>query len=240
METLFTTEDVQTWELANSRKMAILKRRLGEDLNSTEDAQGLNMLSLAYQSSAFTSFAKRDCENAKELLRLAVVQKLRIIELNAAGCESALGYTSTGEFQTILLGFASGDLPLAMEFARKYSTDLNATKRSPADSNYIGLPLKQLALGNLQDARELLLRPRPRKVDPQFAGYIECEEAIANRDALGFQKAIKEAERYWHAFMKRVFRGHPQAVCFVAGLGFQRLAEVIMQETFDLKLCCGQ
>ena len=239
MKQLFTEEDVERWAAMNSRKMAILERRLGNDPLSSNDLQGLDMLSLAHVSAAFTSFARGECDNALKRLRSAVQLKLKIFERYAGGDESAQGYVRTGEFQTVLLGFASGDIELARRFAEAYCTDSFATERSPEDSNYIGLPMKSLAMGEVHKAKSLLSHTRPARIDPQFAGYIDCLSAVADNDLAKFREAVQVAESHWYLFMVQNFQGHPQAVCFVAGLGFQRLAESALKTKFDMKFCCS-
>ncbi len=197
------------------------------------------MLALTLVDSAFAKFAIGECDNAANLLQSAVRFKLRIFELHSTGNEAAKGYIRAGEFQTILLAFASGDIDLARQFASILPADGFAVENSPADSSFIYLSLKALALSDFDEAASLLSRPKPEKVDPQFVGYIECLEAIAEKNASKVQVAIQNAESHWYAFMNKKFRGHPQAACFVAGLGFQRIAETTLKTKLDIEFCCS-
>jgi hypothetical protein len=236
MKPLFSEKDVRRWASTCSEDIEILERRLGRDSN---DVQGLNMLALTLVDSAFAKFAIGECDNAANLLQSAVRFKLRIFELHSTGNEAAKGYIRAGEFQTILLAFASGDIDLARQFASILPADGFAVENSPADSSFIYLSLKALALSDFDEAASLLSRPKPEKVDPQFVGYIECLEAIAEKNASKVQVAIQNAESHWYAFMNKKFRGHPQAACFVAGLGFQRIAETTLKTKLDIEFCCS-
>jgi len=236
MKPLFSEKDVRRCASTCSEDIEILERRLGRDSN---DVQGLNMLALTLVDSAFAKFAIGECDNAANLLQSAVRFKLRIFELHSAGNEAAKGYIRAGEFQTILLAFASGDIDLARQFASILPADGFAVENSAADSSFIYLSLKALALSDFDKAASLLSRPKPEKVDQQFVGYIECLEAIAEKNASKVQVAIQNAESHWYAFMNKKFRGHPQAACFVAGLGFQRIAETTLKTKLDIEFCCS-
>lgn len=235
MQKLFSDRNVEQWETTGVRKLEILGRRLGENPAQSEDAQGLNLLALSLIDLAFAKIAIGERDNALSLLQSVVQFKIRIFELYSSGSDAAKGYIRAGEFQTLLLAFASGNVDLARRFANILPTDGIAVEHSPADSNFIYLPLKALALNDFDEAASLLSRPAPEKVDPQFLGYIECLEAIAERHVLKVQQTIKNAELLWYEFMKKKFRGHPQAVCFVAGIGFQRLAETVLKTKLDIE-----
>ncbi len=235
MNALYSEKDVSRWEKTNSRAFEILGRRLGNEPLTSTDSQGLSLLSLAHIGAGFTGVASGDAERARHHFQQSVRIKLRIFDLYEEGTTGADACIRTGEFQTLLTAHAAGAPDLATQFAKTYRVNGFAVERSPADSTYIGKPMKALSLGDVAQADECLSRPAPN-VDPQFAGYVECLQAIAKKDENAFVAAIQGAASQWESFIYANFRGHPQAACFLGGVGFIHLVRQVVEAPFDVQV----
>ncbi len=235
MKPLYSPADVERWVAQNAKKRLLLERRLGTDWSGVTDAQGLSMLSLTREDEGYTAIALGQQEEAIRYFREAVLVEIKILNMARMGVTGATGYLVTGCFQILLNALAIGDDSLTAQFVAVFEVDGIAAQASPPDSTYIACVLKALAQGKQEDAKHLLATPPP-DVDPQFAGYVECLQVIAEDRFNEFEGELRRAAQAWERFVRKDSPGQPQSACFMGGLGLLRLAEKVWQRQLEVKV----
>jgi len=228
MKKLYTESDITNWQEVSQEGLGFHEHKL-QNVGSIENpSHVLGMLSLDYRSIGFTEVALGNYARAKEFFEKSVRTAMMEYELFEKGSPLIRAKDfSLGDFQVILLAYSAGNSQLAREYAEHYKLEYIALTDGPKDSVYIMLALKALAEHRLDDARKHLATPPPKSIDKQFAGYVECLAAIANNNEEEFRIALQNATQGWQKFMSRVFKGHPQCVAFIGGVGFINLARDI-------------
>ncbi|MGV3605426.1 MAG: hypothetical protein ACO1RA_03390 [Planctomycetaceae bacterium] len=235
MKPLYSAADVERWVTQNAKKRQILERRLGTNWRDATDVQGLSMLSLSLEDEGYTAIALGKRDEAIRNFREAVLVEIKILKMARMGVTGATGYLVTGCFQILLNALAIGDDSLTAQFVGVFEVDGIAAQASPPDSTYIARVLKALAQGKQEDAKHVLATPPP-DVDPQFSGYVECLQAIAEKRFNEFEEELCRAARAWERFVRKDSPGHPLSVCFMGGLGLLRLAEKVWQRQLEVKV----
>jgi hypothetical protein len=142
---------------------------------------------------------------------------------------------SAGNWQTLLRAHASTDEVSIKRFCGLFDLDLASRPQvgSTKDSLFIGWLLKALTEYRLNDARALSAEGHPSE-ERMFRGYIGCLAAISRSDEDGLVNCLGEASKAWEQYARRTWKGLPDAVCFMNGVGILRLAE----RTWQKRLMC--
>ena len=220
--------DIARWEEADALVMSLLID--GQDPSVSRELSAFERLSLVAEdgvSIALTRIARERYSEALGWLRSAVRAQC---ERFCVGRQQQAGGLSAGMWQHLLLAHASTDQTLVDRFNDLFDLELAARPeaRSTEDSMYHARLLKALTSRRIDDALSILGEPWP-SVEPMFRGYIDCMQAIARRDETAFQYALSDASAAWERYARRHWKGLPDAVCFLNGVGLVRLAEHVWE-----------
>jgi len=234
---LYNMSDVTEWEETNERRFQELSKRLksGESHPTIDAGKGLSSLSRLHLLKGMTAVAREEFAPALGHFAASCEVKCVLYEQYIAGKDIHADFVSTGNFQTLLLTHVTRDKRLTKRFSNLYRLEFAGVTRSPKDSTFIGSLLKALSEDHLEEAREIMNKPRPR-VDKQFDGYIECMESIVNKDEKGFVSTLEYASNAWEKFVRRDCKGNPLTVCFIGGVGFIRLAEGLWKKPIKVEI----
>jgi len=224
----YTQEDVDRWREDHEQWLPVLLDRLRNDPDHRAIRRGGGYAALGYKAWGRSLYCIAEGSFAKALgwLWVCADVRARLYEAFSAGSHVSPEYLGAGNWQALLHAHASTDGALTARFCRLYDLELAARPeaRSTRDSMYHGRLLKALTEGRVDDARGVLGERRP-KVEAMFRGYVECMEAVAADDDHAFREAISAASTAWEKYASRFWRGLPDAVCFLNGVGLIRLAE---------------
>lgn len=220
MKKFYSPEDVARWEEAKGGSVALHLEKLSDpSLVPQKQDFHLGMLSLSYQSKGMTFVALERFEEAKQSFRGSIETLCKMYERFEKGQGRSL---EAGHFQSVLVAFVTKDQPLISRLAAHYRAD-----DGTPDSVYLGRVVKLLAMGDIDAAKTALAQKKPR-FEPQFVGYADCLEAIANKDQQRFVTALNGASESWSKWASKRVKGLPDSVCFIQGIGLVRLAERVL------------
>jgi hypothetical protein len=216
----YTDADVERWENVEKNSLQIHNDKLATDLPQRLVDHHLSGLSATFWSRAMICIAKGEFGKAIEALRTSTEYRCKVYERFEKG--DGTWPPDAGDFQTLLVALVSRDEASIARFVSLYRYD----KGTPG-SVFLGRAVKLLVMNEIDAARESLGQKKPR-FEPQFVGYAECFEAMANKDEHGFVAALTLASKKWAKVVSIRDRGLPYSVCFIQGAGLVRLAEKVL------------
>jgi hypothetical protein len=219
MGRLFTDGDLTRWENSHKESIALHLAKLSSSETETEVDFRLGMLAVARHTQGMIDVARGNFPQAVSSFRSAVETRCWQYERFEQGVGREL---DAGHFQTLLLALVTRDDALVSRFLGHYRAE-NGTPTSV----FLGRAIKRLVANDRQGARLELAR-RKLRPDPQFRGYCECLEAIADGNDDGFGDAFAQAATNWQTWAAKTVRGLPESVCFIQGVGLVRLAEQVL------------
>lgn len=226
MKKFYTSEDVVRWEAAKGGSVELHLQKLSDPaLPPQKQDFHLGMLSLSYHTWGMICVAHNRFDEAILSFRGSTEVLCRMYERFNKGQGRSL---EAGHFQSVLVAFVARDHPLASRLVGDYRAD-----EGTPGSIFLGRAVKLLAMGDIDSAKSALAQRKPH-CEPQFVGYAECLEAIANNDQQGFLSALNVASESWANWASKRVKGLPDAVCFIQGVGLVRLAEGIFGKSIPI------
>lgn len=219
MGQFYSNEDVARWDKSYGQSVDLHLEKLSADLPQEKVDFHLSNLSGSYYMQGMTLIAKSEFRKAIEAFRASAQTKFKMYERFENGQGRSL---EAGNFQSLLVAFVTRDEALVSQLVGKY----RAEDGTPG-SIFLGRALKLIAMSDLDGAKIALREKKPR-FEPQFIGYTDCLEAIANKDEHRFLTALKLASDSWAKWAVKRVNGLPDSVCFIQGVGLVRLAERVM------------
>jgi hypothetical protein len=220
MKLLYSPQDVVRWEAAKGGSVALHLQKLSEPgLVSEKQDFHLGMLSLSYQTKGMIFIAQGRYEEAVHSFHDSIKTLCKMYERFE---KEQGGSLEAGHFQSVLVAFVTKDEPLVSRLVGLYRAD-----EGTPDSIFLGKALKLVASGDIDGAKTALAQRKPR-FEPQFVGYADCLQAIANKDQQRFVSALNVASESWAKWASKRVKGLPDSVCFIQGVGLIRLAERVV------------
>ena len=219
----YTMVDVERWEKVGQGRISLFIPRLQ---SGGTDAR---MRRLDFGGVAGLSFSQAQSCVARELYPRALGWLTVAVEaeIHYIVCLQQEGFLpAAGHWQSLLHAHTSTDKSLIDRYSLKFDLELAAKPEadSTKDSMYHARLLKSLTELRIDDTKTILAEKRPSP-EAMFRGYYKVMEMIALNDESGFAEAIGEASVSWEKYARRCWKGLPDAVCFMNGVGFIRLAE---------------
>jgi hypothetical protein len=225
MSHLYSPADLDRWNRSYQDSIHLHLDKLATDLSSQQVDFHLNMLSLSYHTQGMILIAQGKFTDAVGSFRSSVLAKCQMYERYEKGEGRAL---EAGHFQSVLEAYVTRDDDLVAAIVKHY----RAQEGTP-DSIFLGRALKYIATNEIDNAKRLMRQEWPR-FEPQFVGFADCLEAIAENDEYRFVAAANSASQHWAAWAAKRIRGLPDSVCFIQGIGLIRLAEKSMGRTIRI------
>ncbi len=233
----YTSEDIERWEATSAEVLRLLLQQLRDEPDGRVCQLGRGYLSLegSAWSNALISAARSQWPTSLGWLRVSVDAICVLYEACMAGRRIAPQSLAAGNWQTLLHAHASTDSLLVSRFCKLFDLEFAARREigSTKDSLFIGRLVKALTEHRLDDARALLSRQWP-SVERMFRGFVECLQAVAMNYEVGFARSLQSASAAWQKYASRNWKGLPDAVCFLNGVGLVRLAEHTWQKRVTL------
>ncbi len=221
----YSNDDVVRWDKSYRQSIDLHREKLATDLPQQKVDFHLSNLSGSYYMQGMTFIAQSAFDEAIQAFRASAEAKCKVYERFKNGQGRSL---EAGTFQSVLVAFVTNDEPLVSRLVDLYRAD-----EGTPDSIFLGKALKLIATGGLDSAKAALAQRKPR-FEPQFVGYAECLEAIANKDQQRFVSALNVASESWAKWASKSVKGLPDSVCFIQGIGLVRLAEQILGNTIPI------
>jgi hypothetical protein len=219
MSAFYSEEDVIRWEktaFESIRTQTEALRKTGIPYEFRW--QRLGSVAGAYKRLAMVAIARRKFSDAMGFFRKAMEMEFERYEMELAHGKAV----DAGEFQTVLLAYATTDQLLISKMLGYYTWD-----KGVPESVYLGKIIKSLAIGDITTAQETLKLKKPR-IEKMFSDYPACLQAMADKDQDSFQTSIAAAATTWAKRASRYEKGLSDSVCFIQGVGLVRLAEQVI------------
>jgi hypothetical protein len=215
----YSDDDVVRWDKSYRPAIDLHLEKLGTDLPQQKVDFHLSNLSGSYYMQGMTLIAQGAFDEAIRAFRDSAEARCRMYERFEKGQGRSL---EAGHFQSVLVAFVTKDQALISRLVGHYRAD-----EGTPDSIFLGKALKPVATGDIDAAKKVLAQRMPR-IEPQFVGYADSMEAIANRDQQRFVSALDAASESWAKWASKKVKGLPDSVCFIQGVGLVRLAESVL------------
>lgn len=215
----YSEEDVARWQIAYAKSIGIHQEKLTTDFSQPAIDFHLGGLAGSYYMQGMTFIAQGAFESSLQAFKASAEARCKMYERFENGKGRSL---EAGHFQSVLVAFVTKDEALVSRLVGLYRAD-----EGTPDSIFLGNALKLVATGDIDGAKTALAQRKPR-FEPQFVGYADCLEAIANKDQPRFVSAASVACESWAKWAAKRVKGLPDSVCFIQGVGLVRLAERVL------------
>jgi hypothetical protein len=215
----YSNDDVVRWDKSYRPAIDLHREKLTTDLPQPKVDFHLSNLSGSHYMQGMTFIAQGNFDAAVQAFRASADARCKMYERFEKGQGRSL---EAGHFQSVLVALVTKDQALISRFVSHYRAD-----EGTPDSIFLGRAVKLLTMGDIDGAKTTLAQRKPC-FEPQFVGYAECLEAIANKDQQRFVSALSVASENWAKWASKRVKGLPDSVCFIQGIGLVRLAERVL------------
>lgn len=219
MKNFYNDADIARWETADKQSIPLHLEKLKGEVHEKKIDFHLDMLAGSYYMQGMTFIAQGNFDEAVQAFRASAEARCKMYERFEKGQGRSL---EAGHFQSVLVAFVTKDQALISRLVVHYRAD-----EGTPDSIFLGRAVKLLAMGDTDGAKTALAQRKPR-FEPQFVGYADCLEAIANKDQQRFVSALSLASESWAKWASKKAKGLADSVCFIQGVGLVRLAERVL------------
>jgi len=221
---LYEAQDVARWTWAIAQALGVVAARFRRE--GIGRGQVMSAFFVDHLFSGYAAVARGETTLGLGHFLAACEAECRTYEAYEAGKDIQRDCLASGRFETLLLAHVTTDEAMIRRFCRLYKVEYGADPRtmSIAESTWIGAVIKGITEHRLEDA-VTVLESHGERIEKRFPGYRACLAAIARRDEVGLEPALKTAAEKWERYARHNLRHQPDAVFFLNGVAFVRMAE---------------